>query len=619
MALIALDTETELIATGLRAPPIVCVSFASHGTQPTTVKHVADPVTKKMVYYHLMINEIACHNLAFDMSVIMCQWPEFIPLVFKAYDENRLYCTEVRARLIDIAMGCHEKFYQSDGKNHKVKYQLNDLCIRFLEREIKGKGDIQLKFAEVKHLPISQWPEEYKHYSMADAVECLNLGTLQQDFAEYLYDEHRQTKAALGLYLTSAWGLNTNQQRVHALRDSIQSEYDEKAGQLISAGLMRWGGTKKKPKLVRCEDIARERYVACGGTKKTKGGAPSLTGEFLKDTGDPLLITYADVSSLTTQISTQIPALMLGTVEPLHTRFITIRTTGRTSSQNPNVQNQSRKGGFRECFEPRYGNHYYQADYSSFELFCLAQVCINILGGSRLGEMLNAGLDPHCEIAAKIMGCSYEEAVQLYKAGDEYADDCRQTGKIANFGLPGGLQAPALVEYAKSNYGVEITLEQAHMLKSIWEEAWPEIQLYFQYVKQQTGRRTGTIVHHYSQRVRGKCIFTQAANTYFQGLAADAAKAAYWLIVKACYLDTSSPLYGTRIVNFIHDEWIGEAPWSRAPEAAEELSRLMIVGAQPYLPDMHIKAEACVMKFWSKKAQTLRDGNGRLMAWPLAA
>ena len=233
--------------------------------------------------------------------------------------------------------------------------------------------------------------------------------------------------------------------------------------------------------------------------------------------------------------------------------------------------------------------------------------------------MLNAGLDPHCEIAAKIMGCSYEEAVQLYKAGDEYADDCRQTGKIANFGLPGGLQAPALVEYAKSNYGVEITLEQAHMLKSIWEEAWPEIQLYFQYVKQQTGRRTGTIVHHYSQRVRGKCIFTQAANTYFQGLAADAAKAAYRLIAKACYLDTSSPLYGTRIVNFIHDEWIGEAPWSRAPEAAEELSRLMIVGAQPYLPDMHIKAEACVMKFWSKKAQTLRDGNGRLMAWPLAA
>lgn len=625
MALICLDTETHPIDVGLRAPPIVCVSFASEGAKPI-IKHVKE--AEQLVTEVITNHHIVAHNLSFDVGCIAQQWPHLIPKLFKAYDDCRMYCTEVRARLLDIAMGCHELFYQDGGKNHKITYQLGGLTKRFLGTTIEGKGadGVQKRYREVEHLPVNQWPEEFRKYAIDDVEQDLALFNVQQNWPELLIDQHRQVRGALGLNLTSSWGLNTNKGRVYELRDMVQAEYDGQVGVLFDHGLIRWEGPKKDPrrKMVRCVAVARDRYVnvcAANGIKPklTKGKLPSLKGEFIKETGDWLLQTYADVSALTTQISTQIPALLLGTDAPLHTRYISLRETGRTSSQAPNVQNQSRRGGFRECFEPRYGNHYYQADYSSFELFCLAQVCINLLGYSRLGEMLNAGLDPHCEIASHIMGVSYEEAYRLYKAGDEWADDCRQTGKIANFGLPGGLQPPALVSFAKSTYNVTITLQQAIQLKQIWEAAFPEMQAYFAIVKQMVGRGTGTITQLYSQRVRGKCRFTQASNSFFQGLAADAAKAAYWLIIKACYVDTTSPLYDTRIVNFIHDEWIGEAAIARAPEAAEELSRLMVVGAQPFLPDMRIKAEPCVMKFWSKKAKDLRDHNGRLIAWPLAA
>jgi hypothetical protein len=71
-----------------------------------------------------------------------------------------------------------------------------------------------------------------------------------------------------------------------------------------------------------------------------------------------------------------------------------------------------------------------------------------------------------------------------------------------------------------------------------------------------------------SGRVRGGCRFTQMCNTLFQGLAADGAKKALWDITRECYLDTASPLFGSRVMIFAHDELILEMPEEKAHEAA---------------------------------------------------
>jgi len=53
----------------------------------------------------------------------------------------------------------------------------------------------------------------------------------------------------------------------------------------------------------------------------------------------------------------------------------------------------------------------------------------------------------------------------------------------------------------------------------------------------------------------------------------------------------------------------------RAAEAAEELSRLMVLGASEWIPDIKMAAEPCLMRVWSKDAKTLRDTHGRLLPW----
>jgi DNA polymerase family A len=61
----------------------------------------------------------------------------------------------------------------------------------------------------------------------------------------------------------------------------------------------------------------------------------------------------------------------------------------------------------------------------------------------------------------------------------ELHDDLRQKAKPVNFGIPGGLGAPALVAYALANYGVEMTLEEARQFRDrLINEVYPELALY---------------------------------------------------------------------------------------------------------------------------------------------
>ena len=69
-------------------------------------------------------------------------------------------------------------------------------------------------------------------------------------------------------------------------------------------------------------------------------------------------------------------------------------------------------------------------------------------------------------------------------------------------------------------------------------------------------------------------------------------------------MDRDSPLYGCRLVNYVHDEFILECPEERAHEAVMELQRLMVEGAAPYLPDVPpTVSKPIVARCWSKKAQ----------------
>ena len=129
-----------------------------------------------------------------------------------------------------------------------------------------------------------------------------------------------------------------------------------------------------------------------------------------------------------------------------------------------------------------------------------------------------------------------------------------------NFGMPGGLGAEKLVLFARKSYGVLLTEERARELKAQWLERWPEMKRFFQHVSDLMDENTGEgqVNQLFSNRIRSGCHYTAAANSFFQGLGADAAKRAHYLVIRACYAEPSSVLYGSRAVNFVHDESILE-------------------------------------------------------------
>lgn len=175
--------------------------------------------------------------------------------------------------------------------------------------------------------------------------------------------------------------------------------------------------------------------------------------------------------------------------DSVHPRFRTIMRTGRTSCYGPNLQQVPRESWFRGNFIARPGQVFVIADYSAIELVTLAAVLEDRhrkgLGPeSVLARVLKEGRKPHEYTAALVAGTSYKEMVSGVKR--EKAEGVtgpfsknRQAAKAINFGVPGGLGKDKLSTYARNNYGVEMSPEEAkEFRRQLIEEVYPELLPY---------------------------------------------------------------------------------------------------------------------------------------------
>ena len=640
----AFDTETFLMRPGRMAPELVCISYQTPGEEPGLL-HVHDYGVLPIVAGWLERERLVGHHVAFDIAVLCAQWPELIPLAFRAYDEDRITCTKLRQQLLDIAAGAFRGYLRRFEQEVTVKqclvhedcepdscphaidgvkiakgarwvphnYDLGDVAYRATGRRL-DKDTWRLRYGELIDVQLRDWPEGARLYPKEDARATLDVFLKQDEHVQYIPDQYRQARAALALQLTSVWGLRTYGPGVDKLEQETVTALAAIEGDLKAAGLVREKGTRNLK-------AARARMVAvCQALGKpvrlTKTGQVSLDSDACEASEDDLLEDYAELTSLKNVLSKDIPILRAGVDFPVHTSF-GLAASGRSTSSKPNVQNPRRLPGIRECFTPRAGKVYAQGDFGGLELCTLAQTCVTLFGRSHLAEVLNAGLDPHTAFAADILGISYEEAVRRKKAGDQKLDDARQTAKVANFGFPGGLGAEKLCLFARKSYGVHLTEDRARELKAQWLVRWPEMQLFFKHVGELVDEDTGeaTVEQIFSQRWRGGAHYTAACNTYFQGLGADAAKRAAYLVARACYAEPASVLYGSRPVNFVHDELIVEVDDDeRAHDKAVELGRVMELGAKEFLPNVPARVEPLLARCWSKKSKPVfRDG--RLIPW----
>lgn len=535
----------------------------------------------------------------------------------------------------------------------------------------------RLRYSELDGVPMSEWPRAAISYAAEDSTwarkcfiaqsEPFNLpeGVVVRDDGDVV-NELEQNRAALSLHLMACHGVRTDLHAVLEFERVVRIEAEQAMSIAAGLGFVRvnrckvcegtgWVGSV--PNLRPCmtcegrEDMdCRARGIyASGATKPFEpakhlkrlralvfhayGGDPPMSDPSsehprgqVKTDADTLagarhegLVAYSEALGAEKLLNQYVPILHQGINAALTSDPNPLVRSGRTSWRNPNMQNPPRKGGFRDCFIPRPGKVFASVDYTGQEMVCLAQVLLNFFGHSVMADVLNQGKDLHIWFAGLMLGLDYEEALLRYKAGDKEVKAKRQNAKIGNFGLPGGLGVATFVEYA-AGFGVTLTFNEAGDIIEAWREAFPEMVLYFEMIGAAAGGRGSggfTVRQHVSGRLRGDCTYTSACNTYFQGLGADATKAAMWAVTKACYTEPDSPLYGVRLWAMIHDELLAEGPEGTAHLWAPEISRLMVEAMIPFTPDLAaaVKAPPALMRRWLKDAEPTYDAAGKLIPW----
>lgn len=153
-------------------------------------------------------------------------------------------------------------------------------------------------------------------------------------------------------------------------------------------------------------------------------------------------------------------------------------------------------------------------------------------------------------------------------------------------------------------------------------DRWPHLKPFF---APYTQLDPGQIMQHVSGRIRGGLGYMDCSNTFFQALVGDLTKAALWRVSMECYDRTMripsqlfpnskpsryaggpSPLYGSRVIGFFHDELFGEHPRSVASDCALRIEEVMESFEAHYMPDLApaCRAEACLMEgAWDKRAE----------------
>lgn len=261
-------------------------------------------------------------------------------------------------------------------------------------------------------------------------------------------------------------------------------------------------------------------------------------------------------------------------------------TTGRMASFKPNMQNMPRDN-FRNLFCAREGHVLIGLDYSQQEL----RVAALVANDRELLRVYERGEDAHITTAAMVLKLPKENILKEH----------RQLAKALNFGLLYGQGAPGLAAYAKRNYGVDMTIEQAEQHRNAFFKIYKGLRAW----QKQTGNLTQITqkaytpcgrIRDFSKEKRGYS-YTAALNLPIQGGAAETTLNA--LIRLAPLLNEEC-----RLVNVVHDEVILEVVEAKANEFANKAKEAMeqafldvFPKAAPYMKGL---VDAKIGKNWAE-------------------
>ena len=435
MTLRFIDYETHLIGEGAIFPKPVCLS--SHSENGSFIFVGMVEMEQRLRKWLTNGDTIGAHNATFEWGVTVTHFPHLTQLVFKALEEGRLVCTQIREQHIDI-----------NREKPIIRTNLAALVQHYFKVDIsetKTADSWRLRYSELDGIPIAEWPQEAIDYSIEDSVWAYKIYKKQIEVDTLL-----SMRSSLYLNLMAAQGMTISQERVMTLKQEVMTILQPHYDYLVEHGFC----TKVKGKDIPRKNMKKLKEhieVKDMDFMYTAKGSISVTGEALEyyrgQEPDEVLKRFADIGVYEKVLSAFV-SRMEGN-EKMYSSYSTVKSTGRTSSSGSsfypslNIQQLPRtvEGvtyDLRNCFVPRKGFKILSIDYAGLELSSTAHQLYSVYGKSKMREVVNGGdtpVDMHSVLAAYIQKISYDEFISRKKE----LKHVRTLAKPINLGFPGGL------------------------------------------------------------------------------------------------------------------------------------------------------------------------------------
>lgn len=300
--------------------------------------------------------------------------------------------------------------------------------------------------------------------------------------------------------------------------------------------------------------------------KRTPKGAVSIGAEQLEDYADmgyPIATKLLEYKRRMKDVGTFLePWLEQAVDSRLHPSFNvdTVRT-GRTSCQEPNLQQVPRDKALRTLFKAPPGKALFECDYSQLEL----RIACHYAEERTMQNIYAQDGDIHTRTAQVVTGKS------------EVTKEERGKAKAVNFGFLYGMSAKGFVNYAKTGYGVHVTDKEAAEMRARYFNTYRDLEPWYAKQKRLCAQDGGVytlfgrfraLPEIYSQEWSEKGSAERCCiNTPVQSSGSD--------ILLSAMIEIDQTLPECEIVCTVHDSILVEVPESKVDEYKERIGNIM--------------------------------------------